>query len=238
MNPYYESEGITIYHGDCREVMPTLESVDMTLADPPYGTNDGKARLNGRTDGDFQKWGLDWDKELPVEWIGPSALLLKDGGAFVAWTDTKRLETIWKTCEKEDLRPLQCLFWHKTNPPTNPRKNFCSAVEGAVFARKPGKIIAWNAGGAMHNLWRGPTVHHGIRQHPTQKPHELMAWCIKALSDPDALILDPFMGVGTTLRAAKDLGRKAIGIEIEERYCEVGASRLSQQVFDFDGNAP
>lgn len=226
MKPYYKSGGIQIFHGDCRDVLPTLEPADMILADPPYGTNDGKAKVSGRPGEDFPEWGFEWDRELIVDWIAPAAGVLKDGGAFVAWSDTKRLETIWKTCEANGLRPLRCLFWHKTNPPTNPRKNFCSAVEGAVFARKPGKIIAWNAGGASHNLWRGPTVYHGIRQHPTQKPQELMAWCIKALSDSDSLILDPFMGVGTTLRAAKDLGRKAIGIEIEERYCEIAAKRL------------
>lgn len=70
------------------------------------------------------------------------------------------------------------------------------------------------------------------KQHPTQKPVELMTWCISLADDP-ATILDPFMGSGTTLRAAKDLGRKAIGIEIEEKYCEIAAKRMQQEVFDF-----
>jgi site-specific DNA-methyltransferase (adenine-specific) len=72
------------------------------------------------------------------------------------------------------------------------------------------------------------------RKHPTQKPVSLMSWCIDTYAEPTELIIDPFMGSGTTLRAAKDLGRKAIGIEIEEKYCEIAAKRLSQEVFNFD----
>jgi site-specific DNA-methyltransferase (adenine-specific) len=71
--------------------------------------------------------------------------------------------------------------------------------------------------------------------HPTQKPDSLIQWCYKFL--PDGLVLDPFMGSGTTLVAAKNLGRKAIGIEIEERYCEIAARRLGQEVFEFGSTA-
>ena len=72
----------------------------------------------------------------------------------------------------------------------------------------------------------------GKNQHPTQKPVKLMGWCIGLIDDPQS-ILDPFMGSGTTLRAAKDLNRKAIGIEIEEKYCEIAANRMSQEVLNF-----
>ncbi len=73
---------------------------------------------------------------------------------------------------------------------------------------------------------------NGLREHPTQKPVELMSWVLSFY--PTALnVIDPFMGSGTTLRAAKDLGRKAIGIEIEERYCEIAAKRMAQEVFQF-----
>ena len=71
-----------------------------------------------------------------------------------------------------------------------------------------------------------------VRVHPTQKPLDLMRWCIDQASEP-TIILDPFMGSGTTLRAAKDLGRKAIGIEIEEKYCEIAVNRLKQEVFQW-----
>jgi DNA modification methylase len=77
-----------------------------------------------------------------------------------------------------------------------------------------------------------PVNPDGKRQHPTQKPLDLMRWCI-GLEPNIQTILDPFMGSGTTLRAAKDLGRKAIGIELEERYCEIAAKRLAQEVLNF-----
>ncbi len=72
----------------------------------------------------------------------------------------------------------------------------------------------------------------GGKVHTTQKPLDLFRWCLSRFPDANA-ILDPFMGSGTTLRAAKDLNRKAIGIEIEEKYCEIAANRMSQEVFDF-----
>ncbi len=77
--------------------------------------------------------------------------------------------------------------------------------------------------------------HSDIKGHPCPKPARLYTFLVKQLSDEGESIVDPFMGSGTTLRAAKDLGRKAIGIEIEERYCEIAAKRLQQEVFDFGG---
>jgi tRNA G10 N-methylase Trm11 len=101
--------------------------------------------------------------------------------------------------------------------------------------------LGWHSEGRAARVfryaWKGVYCvkegeNNGRRQHPTMKPLGLMRWCIN-LSKSTGLILDPFMGSGTTLRAAKDLGRKAIGIEIEERYCEIAANRLRQEVLQF-----
>jgi len=91
--------------------------------------------------------------------------------------------------------------------------------------------LAWMKGGCGVYCYRDMSLQGdaGNRAHPTQKPLALMRWCIEKAGG-DGTILDPFMGSGTTLRAAKDLGRKAIGIEIEERYCEIAARRMSQGV--------
>ncbi len=80
-----------------------------------------------------------------------------------------------------------------------------------------------------------PTWRHKF--HKNEKPMQLMGRLIRWLSDPDQTILDPFCGSGTTLRAAKDLGRKSIGVEVEEKYCEIAAKRCAQEVLDFGARA-
>ena len=91
----------------------------------------------------------------------------------------------------------------------------------------------WNGGKVTSNVWRVPKIIPQEFQHPTEKPVELMSIAIQLFTNPDDLVIDPFMGHGTTLVAAKNLGRKAIGIEIEERYVEIACRRLEQEVFDF-----
>jgi site-specific DNA-methyltransferase (adenine-specific) len=166
--PYYEHEGIVIYHGDCREILPHLPRVDAVITDPPYGINIGGAGTIG----------------------GAGVVVPKDYG-------------------RSD--------WDK----------------------KPMSIDQTRAKGFRH-LWAGAlrASEQGadVRQHPTQKPVALLEWCIGMTNAQT--ILDPFMGSGTTLVAAKNLGRKAIGIEIEERYCEIAVKRLQQEVLPFSAPAP
>ena len=115
------------------------------------------------------------------------------------------------------LPPTQTFYvWDKQQP-----QDFSSAM----------CEMAWSNIGGPAKLFRRRVVGY-YKEHPTEKPIELMRWCLSLA--PDArTICDPFMGSGTTLRAAKDLGRKAIGIEIEERYCEIAAERLRQEVLAF-----
>jgi site-specific DNA-methyltransferase (adenine-specific) len=88
---------------------------------------------------------------------------------------------------------------------------------------------AWTSLGGPAKIYRQPVLSYA-KEHPTQKPVDLMGWCIRRAGDDVRTVLDPFAGSGTTLRAAKDLGRRAIGIEIEERYCEIAARRMAQEV--------
>ena len=93
-----------------------------------------------------------------------------------------------------------------------------------------GGALTWNGGATQANVVRTGKIIPSADQHPTVKPEPLMALFVHLHTNPGALVLDPFMGSGTTLRAAKDLQRKSIGIEIEERYCEIAAKRLQQEV--------
>jgi DNA modification methylase len=212
--PYYERDGITIYHGDCREIMPHLPKVDLVLTDPPYGINAGDQwRQRSRTKLALAKdYGSnEWDRNriddaLMLEILSMGNLSIVFGGNYY---ECLPYSSRW-------------LVWDKENT-----GDFADCE------------LAWtNTSGAIRKIryrWNGMLQEHGgkhkeIRFHPTQKPVPVMKWCIGIAGDSAQTILDPFMGSGTTLVAARDMGRKCIGIEIEEKYCEVAVRRLSQGV--------
>lgn len=202
MKPYYEDDAVTIYHGDCREILLTL-TFDAILADPPYGIeyNPLHGGNGSKMWGEFSITGDDGD-------FDPSFLLPTPAILWGANHYAPRLPASggW-------------LVWDKT-----PR----GIREGFVASHAE---LAWtNVTSRVHKFaleWQG-TVRNGEGFfHPTQKPIALMRWCLGFLG---GLVVDPFLGSGSTLVAAKDLGRSAIGIEIEERWCEIAARRCSQEV--------
>ena len=189
--PYYSDEAVTIYHGDARDIMPTLPKVDLVLTDPPYPN----------TSGHFLE-GIEMARDVLSRCRGP-------------------VMTFWSTVEHPPCpAPLRAIHvWHRTN--VNGRiVEFC--YEFGEGGRKRDELIA---GPAIFD-GAGPGANEYLG-HPTQKPRHVMRRLIEIAGSHET-ILDPFMGSGTTLRACKDLGRKAIGIEIEERYCEIAAKRMSQ----------
>lgn len=209
MRPYYEQDGITIYHGDCREVLPTLAQVDAVVSDPPYGCNwDGISSSGIHT---YQKhWtGSIHGDDKPFD---PSPFITL---GVIAFTGAQYFY--------DRLPPggsLHC--WNK-------KGNYTPLDQGdadMVWCSRP------QASRIFDLVWRGICRHTENTErfhHPTLKPVALMRWMI-ALCGTPRRILDPFCGSGTTLLAAKELGLCAIGIEIEERYCEIAANRLRQGV--------
>lgn len=201
--PYYQDDAVTIYHGDCREILPALDA-DVVLADPPYGISlDTRARWpwlkdHAPVEGDDELFdpALLLALEVPTILWGANhyASRLPDFKGWLAWDKATKNGLDLKQAEIE-------LAW--TNYVTRPR--------------------------CLRHMWSGAfrDSERGTRYHPTQKPVALMAWCLTLL--PDGTVLDPYMGSGPTLRAAKDAGRKAVGIEIEEAYCEVAAERCAQE---------
>lgn len=207
---YYEHAGITIYHGDCREIIDLLE-FDVVVTDPPYGINHptnygarGRSKLASCRD---YPPVFEYDRRFdPSPWIQKPAALF--GANYYA--DKLPPSSGWLAWDKlrpDDLDQARAeLAW----------TNFVKGVRVFPF------------------LWNGMMrASDEALEHPTQKPVALMRWILSLKWTPEGTVLDPFMGSGTTLRAAKDLGRKAIGIEIEERYCEIAAKRLSQEVLAF-----
>lgn len=213
MRPYFEDtkSGIVIYHGDAREIVPTLAFDGLVCSDPPYGiahptdyAKRGRGSLAPCTDyapvhGDGEaldpRWLLTVGRAR-ILWGGNHyASLLPDSGGWLVW-DKERPDTLDQaTCE---------LAW-------------TDCIKGVRRFRY---------------LWHG-MIRAGDETlvHPTQKPVALMKWCLSLKwALPFDTILDPYAGSFATLVAAKDLGRKAIGIEIEEQYCQIAAERLSQEV--------
>lgn len=216
MRPYYEEKGIVIYHGDCREILPSLPKVDLVLTDPPYGIDyDPQSHKYEHTTASHSK--IEGDEAG----FDP-APLLSAGAAHILWG---------ANCYADKLpaRP-SWLTWDKV-------------LQNGFKLRIAECEMAWTdcvgRSQVFRHLWSGAYRQSESDQflHPTQKPVALMSWCMTRSGVPDGVVLDPFMGSGTTLRAAKDLGRKAIGIEIEEKYCEIAAKRLSQEVLNFENVA-
>lgn len=203
LKPYYQDDAVTIYHGDCREIVPTLGRFDLLLTDPPYGI--GALMKGGNNTGHWNTLsnGNDWDMEIP-----DLTLVLSVSEKSIVWGGNYF-----------PLPPCRgVLAWRKLNAvPTQADMEIAWTTLDI-----PAKMFAHVSGGAMKR--------HG---HPTQKPLALMLWCIGLAGDVQT-ILDPFAGSGTTGRAAKDLGRKATLIEREERYCEIAASRMAQEVLPLE----
>lgn len=233
MTPYYEHAGITIYHGDYREVLTGIRGAALVCTDPPYGIGNGAAfwRRNGT---EIENWDdRGQNSRVDETWRAMSSAALIPEGAYHVefFAGSIEVENAMRLSREAGMSTWRLFYLVKTAPAPTPRPTFMSAVELALVSfvgKRP-----WY-GGQHPDRWIGLTPNRlGIAQHPSEKPLDCIAGLVSALSPVGGLVIDPFMGSGTTLRAAKDLGRKAIGIEIEEKYCEIAANRLSQEVFQF-----
>jgi 16S rRNA G966 N2-methylase RsmD len=212
VKPYYQHAGQTIYLGDCREILPSLGPVDLVLTDPPYGIGYKPQRSLSKCN--------KWQSQKPFEAVTNDNLPFEP--ALLLHFPTL---VLWGANHYADKLPPSggWLVWDKKRGATLSRGFVGSDVE-----------LAWsnlfNTARMFDYMWCGlcRDGEIGEHYHPTQKPVNLMAWCI-SLARSAQTILDPFMGSGTSLVAAKQLGRQAIGIEIEERYCEIAVSRLQQE---------
>lgn len=229
MQPYYEHAGITIYHGDCRDILPTLDKVDLVLTDPPYGIKDKpqgpSKKIHNARSGRARKntWhpASDWDAMIDPKWCR----LACEAADIVAWFGhwRKRIEV-----EAAMTHPLRAeIIWAKDTHVGPPCPLAMRGERIWIFAAQDIKGNCFET-----TIWNEPVIPTWkYKHHKNEKPESLMRRLVKWL--PGQTILDPFIGSGTTLRAAKDLGHRAIGIELEEQYCEIAARRLAQEVLQF-----
>src|SRR5262249_15527078 len=213
---YYEHSGIAIYHADCRDVLPALEAetVNLVCTDPPYGVSGNQDEEAILVDGHapfvrrFGEWDLEWDPRFLLQ---ESARLLVLGGSLVAFMADQGVAA-FEACEPLVRKKLG--IWLKTNPAPRVRPGYQNANELWACFTKPGRAPTWNGGFTQSNAIVTPNAAscEGKLLHPTQKPLRLIAGFVHRHSNPGDLVLDPFMGSGTTLRAAKDLRCRAIGI--------------------------
>lgn len=222
MRPYYEQSGVTIYHGDCRAILPTL-SADVMIVDPPYDERTHKgARSHGDTSSKIDFAPLNVFEVVPV--------LLEVSRRWVVAFCTMEMIADYRIVAGESW--IRAGFWRRPDgAPQFTGDRPGTPGDAIAIMHRPGKK-RWNGGGS-HAYWECG-VERVDRVHPAQKPFALMRDLVAAFSDPGELVLDPFMGSGTTLAAAKQIGRLAIGIEIEERYCEIAARRLQQEALPLE----
>lgn len=221
--PYYSEDGIALYHGDCREILPLLQA-DVVIADVPYGIGLRNGDVDGhRSERSFEVAG-DSDSSVAmsvIKWADDRDLpLIVFASPWRPWGGTPRNMIVWdkggavggggdiSTCLKRSWELIQ------------------------VYRNRPMN------GARAESVWRFPIVPADTECHICAKPVALMRSLIARFSNLSDVVMDPTSGSGSTIVAAKLEGRRAIGIEIEERYCEISANRLRQGVLSFTEASP
>jgi site-specific DNA-methyltransferase (adenine-specific) len=234
MKPYYDQAGVTIYHGDCREVMPELDAFDVILADPPYGST--SLAWDKRVDG----W-LDLLRGNNLWCFGALSFFMRQ--EFAGWHYAQEL--VW---EKQNgsgfhadrfrrVHELIVQFYRGrwSDVYKCPVKTHDAVARTVRSKKRPAHMgdiersayVSFDGGPRLMRSVLRVASAHGYAKHPTQKPVKLITPLLEYSCPPGGRVLDPFMGSGSFLLAAMDSGRRAVGIEIDERYCEIAAKRLA-----------
>lgn len=248
MTPYYEDESVTIYHGDALDILPTLSGIGAVVTDPPYSS--GGAFRGDRVGSTIAKYvdsgvsetaayhrefaGDTRDQRSFLTWCGlwlNASRRASDEKAIVAsFIDWRQLPTMTDALQVGGWVWRGIATWHKPGIRMQ-RARFSSSAEYVVWGTNGG----WNDhDGCPQNVFA--CAPDSDKEHIAQKPASVMRWVMQIVP-PNAVVLDPFMGSGATLRAAKDKGCRAIGIEVDEHYCELAATRCAQEALDLFGEA-
>lgn len=232
----------TIYNGDCTVEMQKIanDSVDLILTDPPY--NLGNFMINRSTnlakmrENFFANAG--WDNLEFDEWVDrmdsffeDAARIIKTGGSMIIFMSIIKVETIIKLAEKHGFYYKTTGIWHKLNPmPRNMNLHFVNSTEAWIYFTYKKKTGTFNNENKMvHDFIETSVVSNGEKKagkHPTQKPIALLEHFVKLLSNEGDLVVDPFMGSGSTGVVCKKLGRNFVGVEFDKEYYEIAQRRI------------
>ena len=252
MNPYYEDEWVTLYHGDAREILPNVPNVDAIITDPPYSSGgmyrsdriastDTKyqmtretSRRYGTFSGDnrdqrsFEKWVSDW--------AGLCIAKVPEGGGIGIFIDWRNLACVVDAVQVAGWVYRGITPWHKGTDLRPMKGWFRRNIEYVVWGSAGPLLTGAQAEGECWDGMFVARVNDGDKHHQTGKPVALMTQMLSVRPEWTTY-LDPFAGSGSTLIAAKALGKRAIGIELDEANCEITAKRLAQGVLDFGASA-
>lgn len=245
--PYYDHAGVTIYHGDCFDLLHDLAGVDVLLTDPPYSS--GGAFRGDRAQQTSVKYVASETQTYRPEfsgdnrdqrsflawsslWLAAAYKATNPGGVAVLFTDWRQLPTTTDAIQAGGWTWRGIAPWHKPN--ARPRSGIANACEYVVW----GSAGPYNPDPAPYlpGLFSCPPPSGAEKEHIAQKPDRVMSW-LAQICPVGGVVLDPFMGSGTSLLAARNLGRRVIGIDVDERYCEIAACRLAQEALPLDGPA-
>lgn len=253
--PFYNSGRVALYHGDCLSILPLFaeETFDMVFADPPYHlSNNGITCHAGRrvsvNKGEWDRSrGVEADHEFVLEWLSACRRVMKpDATIWVSGTQ-HIIYSVGFAMQKLGFHILNDIVWYKINPPPNLAcRYFTHSTEIVLWAAKSRKSrYTFNydemkatanepfdaSGRQMKNVWAIPPPGKDEKKfgkHPTQKPIRLLNRIIRASTAPGALVLDPFVGSGTTALSARLNGRACVGVELDETFLSKAAMRLHE----------
>lgn len=215
MNPYYQDDRVTLYHGDCLEIDAWLDA-DVLVTDPPYGmayeSNFNRDRRNAKVGRAISADKTTEARDSALDLWGDKPALV-----FGRWREPRPAGTVARLVWDRGYHGMGDLKF-----PWGPADEEIYVLGCGFTGKREPNVIREHA--LMSGDSRRP-------DHPTPKPVPLMERLIQRC--PPGVVADPFAGSGSTLLAARNLGRKAVGVEVEERYCELIAKRLDQMVFDF-----
>ena len=237
MKPYHQEDGVTLYCGDARDILPQIEipAEAVLIADPPYALDNkfGTSACYGR-EGRRMQFDFDRGGEAIAEVVEVLRFVFPRVDSYHLFCGTDHWGRIASLARDAGLTPKPWARLKLCPPAPMPGNWWVSAFELAQYGYRPSAGAYFGDQGPQRpNTYTADGYRHGIRTaeqtgHPTQKWLPMIQYIVKTLVRPRGAAIDPFAGSGTTLVAARSLGCRAIGIELEERYCEMAANRLRQ----------